>query len=108
MSLCSVTLSHAFLDLSTEKNINNQVLSYYCTILPEVVDIYVEPSLPFLANFWQDSMLDVKQSARSIFNSTLERVDTKFQIEFSNAFAKQLTSPIKVGSGSRTHAVLVF
>jgi hypothetical protein len=34
---------------------------------------YVEPSLGFLTNFWQDQMDDISQSTHSIFESTLDR-----------------------------------
>ena len=108
MALSSVTLANAFLDMSQERNVHSSLLSYFCTLLPGSLENYLEPSLPFLANFWQDSMVDIKQSARSIFQSTIERLNTQFRLEFSNAFAKQLTSPVKVGTSSRAHTVLVL
>lgn len=38
------------------KNVCSQLLSYYCALLPDRVEHYLDPSLSYLARFWQDPM----------------------------------------------------
>jgi hypothetical protein len=38
------------------KNASSQLLTYFCSIAPEITTNYIEPSLLFLTNYYQDPM----------------------------------------------------
>eukprot|EP00727_Mastigamoeba_balamuthi_P004249 m51a1_g13821 hypothetical protein (1224) ;mRNA; r:431378-436175 len=105
IALSAVTLSKTLLSRKDNANTFSHLMTFYCAILPEIAKGFVEPSLPFLTNFWNDALPDVQQSARSIFNATLDRMSPTALRDFSNIFRKFLQSK---GEGEHTLAFRVL
>ncbi len=45
-----------FLFRKGNKNASSQLLSYFCSLAPDITPGFIEPSLPYLTSFWQDPM----------------------------------------------------
>jgi len=58
-----------------------QIITHYCTFLPEKSNDFREPSLSFLAKYWQDPVADVQQAARSLILASLVRMTKEQKIE---------------------------
>ncbi|KAK9721558.1 hypothetical protein K7432_003301 [Basidiobolus ranarum] len=72
MSLVKLILPHK---VSSEEL--SSMIAQFGSALPDFVgDQYTSPSLSFLAKYWQDTLVDVQQAARSLFISVLHRMSS--------------------------------
>lgn len=87
--LAAVTFTKSLLYLGDEKA-SSYLLTYFCSMAPETTADYVEPSLLFLTNYYQDPMDDVVQSARALFASSVCRMSADDLSSFARSEASLL------------------
>eukprot|EP00029_Vermamoeba_vermiformis_P006773 TRINITY_DN2745_c0_g1_i1.p1 TRINITY_DN2745_c0_g1~~TRINITY_DN2745_c0_g1_i1.p1 ORF type:complete len:719 (+),score=161.51 TRINITY_DN2745_c0_g1_i1:1468-3624(+) len=107
LTLASVSISKSLLFLDNNKNVCSQLLSYYCALLPDRVEHYLDPSLSYLARFWQDPMEDVMQSARSILLSVVDRLPLSTRRDLAQSWSLMLQSADATNK-SKPLAILVL
>eukprot|EP00026_Physarum_polycephalum_P000855 Phypoly_transcript_00856.p1 GENE.Phypoly_transcript_00856~~Phypoly_transcript_00856.p1 ORF type:complete len:1321 (+),score=184.89 Phypoly_transcript_00856:66-3965(+) len=95
ITLSAVSLSKALLNLGDAKNSCIQVLSYYCTLLPEILaHRFMDSPLLLLASYWLDPLEDVQSASRSILFSTIDRLSAESRRELTESIATQLKQTI--------------
>eukprot|EP01087_Luapelamoeba_hula_P016447 TRINITY_DN5059_c0_g1_i1.p1 TRINITY_DN5059_c0_g1~~TRINITY_DN5059_c0_g1_i1.p1 ORF type:complete len:1085 (+),score=167.54 TRINITY_DN5059_c0_g1_i1:1259-4513(+) len=90
-TLAAITVTKALLHIGN-KNASSKLLSFYCGVLPDVVEHYIYPSLPFIAHYYLDMNDDVQHSARSLFSSTINRLSFEQLRIFAQSWAHMLGS----------------
>lgn len=107
-ALASVALAKSLLLLDSSKNVCSQLLSYFCALLPDHIERYVDPSLSYLARFWQDPIDDVMQAARSIFVASLDRLSPDAKKSVAQSWALTLQENSESAKKTKPLSVLVL
>lgn len=109
-ALSASALSKILLVHGTNANVCSQILSYMCALIPEKTAFYVDPSLSFLARYWQDQMEDVMHSARAIFMSVIDRLKLPERKDLTQTWSRLLEGSADTDANrkSKSLAVLVL
>eukprot|EP01125_Pyxidicula_operculata_P017167 TRINITY_DN5990_c0_g1_i2.p1 TRINITY_DN5990_c0_g1~~TRINITY_DN5990_c0_g1_i2.p1 ORF type:complete len:1203 (+),score=204.53 TRINITY_DN5990_c0_g1_i2:24-3632(+) len=107
-TLSTATLSKVLLSLGNNANGCSQILSHVCALIPENTSGYLDPSLSFLARYWQDQMDDVMQSARSIFISAIDRLNLAARQKLAAEWTTLLKSKEESDNGRKTKSLAVL
>jgi hypothetical protein len=105
-TLSAVTYTKSLMSLEYFRNTCAQLLSYYCTIIPETLSNYVPPSLSILGLYWRDPIDDVLQAARAIFVATADRLSSEQRKAFAASWAPKLKKDSE--KDSKSLAILVL
>jgi len=107
--LAAITLTKSLLQLGKHKNPLSNVLTFFYALLAEKVPNYVQPSLGFTTNFWQDEMEDVLRSTQTIFFSALDAQTPEMREEFVRTWAHRLRhNPLMRGMKTKALAPIVL
>ncbi|KAG8857990.1 hypothetical protein FRB96_005481 [Tulasnella sp. 330] len=91
--LVILALLRAASALEEWESLSNQISLYLSSSLPERLgEGYKAPSLETLAGFWYDPCNDVKQAARNIFTTTIQRLSVKQASDIVEEWRHQLPS----------------
>jgi hypothetical protein len=90
-TVAAVSYTTTLMHVESFKNSCSQLVAQLCTILPETLPEYVEPSLDFLVLFWRDPIDDVMQAARSTFIATADRLSPEERKTFAQSWASRCT-----------------
>eukprot|EP01105_Mastigella_eilhardi_P024743 TRINITY_DN651_c0_g1_i10.p1 TRINITY_DN651_c0_g1~~TRINITY_DN651_c0_g1_i10.p1 ORF type:complete len:1417 (+),score=268.43 TRINITY_DN651_c0_g1_i10:51-4253(+) len=107
LQLAAVTLAKTLLQRRENSGACSQLLSFFCAILPDAVPGFEEPSLSLMTTFWSDISIDVMQSARSLFSSTVDRLSSQQLTKFAETWGTKIKNP-EPGSTSSSLAVLML
>lgn len=107
-TLSAVTYTKSLMSLEYFRNTCAQLLSYYCTLIPETLANYAPPSLSILALYWRDPIDDVLQAARTIFVATADRLSSEQRRSFASSWAPKLKKDSEKDSKSLAIIVLAI
>lgn len=74
--LSALSFTNALLQTTNDSDVKTifaQLLSQFGAMFAESISNFKPPCLGFLTNFWRDKIIDIQQSARSLFFGTLDR-----------------------------------
>jgi len=89
-SLSAVSFAKCLMSIPYLENSCSHLLSFYCSVLPEKLNYFIEPSLSFLALRWRDSTDDVMQAARVTLIATAGRIEIEGRRSFAQSIALQM------------------
>ena len=86
-----------------------QLITHYGILLRGAVgEEYRMPSLPYLAKFWQDPVVDVQEAARSLFETCLKGMSEETQTLTIQYWHPQLPSVVKKLNKQSIRAALIL
>eukprot|EP01114_Cavostelium_apophysatum_P014603 TRINITY_DN3823_c0_g1_i3.p1 TRINITY_DN3823_c0_g1~~TRINITY_DN3823_c0_g1_i3.p1 ORF type:complete len:1445 (-),score=432.44 TRINITY_DN3823_c0_g1_i3:36-4370(-) len=103
-TISAVAYSKALMSIPFIENACSQLLSFYCSILPDKLNYFVDPSLGYLAGHWRDPVDDVMQASRSILVATASRMDA----DSRKAFARSCATQMKENPDSKIQSILTL
>lgn len=93
-------------DSNSKKVKTFQLSTYFSTKLPSEVEDFLNPSLPVLAAFWQDTTKELMQSARVIFTVSIDRLSKEQQSVLAQTWCNALKH--SQSPKTKSQAVLVL
>lgn len=107
-TLATACLSKALWNVGKNPNACIQVQSYTISEIPQRYPNFVNPSLSFLARYWHDQKDDVMETARSIFNTVIDRLGVDERLALSKYWSTFLSLGAESDNKSKSLAVLVL